>query len=128
MKRVITILFLALAFISNNAWSSDTEASCFLREKEIKKGKWRTLEKFWNAKGTAFFRAPGGATIKVRYGKILGKDRQKQKLDGSTMMKLSVGSWSVAYARMQIKTERDTRLTYAVCPGGIGLSSPKIRF
>ncbi len=45
----------------------------------VRKGDWRTLETFFNAKGVAFFRAPVGATIKVRYGVgWLGKDRQVQ--------------------------------------------------
>ena len=104
-------------------------SSCLIREKYVKKGKWRTLEKFWNAKGTAFFRAPAGATIKVRYGVgWFGKDRQKQTLDGFNYKKLSVGSWSVSYARMQIKVARSGNFTYSACPGGVGLKFPTIRF
>ncbi|MCX2681867.1 hypothetical protein OOZ15_18070 [Galbibacter sp. EGI 63066] len=56
----------------------------YIRYKNAKKNKWTTLEWFFNAKGVAFFREPVGATIKVRYGiGWLGKDRQKQKLDGN---------------------------------------------
>ena len=33
-----------------------TGPECFLRTKYVKRGKWRTLESFWNAKGTAFFK------------------------------------------------------------------------
>ena len=101
---------------------------CFLRIKYVRSGKWRTLESFWNAKGTAFFRAPKGAKIKVRYGKFFGKDRQKNTLDGTTYKKLAVGSWSLTYARMQIQVAKDTQVTYVICPGGVALKSPTIRF
>ena len=100
-----------------------------LKHKYIKAGGWRTVEYFWNAKGTAFFKAPAGAQIKVRYGAgWLGFDRQKQTLDGSTYKKLSVGSGSIALARMQIKVRENTLVTYDVYPGGIGLVTPPIRF
>jgi hypothetical protein len=39
-----------------------------IKIKRITSGDWRTVESFWNAKGTAIFRAPPGAQIKVRYG------------------------------------------------------------
>lgn len=92
-----------------------------LRTKFAKKGKWRTLEKFWNAKGSAFFKAPNGAKIKVRYSVgWFGKDRQKQTLNGSDYKRLSIGRWSVTYARIQIKVSTNTDVTYDVYPGGGG--------
>ena len=104
--------------------------STMIRAKYVKKGKWRTLEKFWNAKGSAFFRAPEGAKIKVRYGGgwWFGKNRQKQTLNGSDYKRLSVGGWSFVYAKMQMKVSRSTNVTYDVYPGGVAISSPKIRF
>lgn len=36
--------------------------------KHINSGDWRTVEWFFNANGTAFFKAPAGAQIKVRCG------------------------------------------------------------
>ena len=100
-----------------------------LRTKHVKKGDWRTLESFWNAKGTAFFRAPAGAQIKVRYGVgWFGKDRQKQTLNGTEYKRLSVGSWSVTRARMQIKVKESTNVTYDIIPGGIALTSPEVAF
>lgn len=103
--------------------------ACFLREKYVKKGSWRTLESFWNARGAAFFKAPAGARIKVRYGVgWFGKDRQKQTLNGYDYKKLDVGAWSVTYARMQMKLSSSTYVTYLVCPGGIGTAFPPIHF
>lgn len=100
-----------------------------IQTKHIKKGKWRTVESFWNAKGTAFFRAPSGAKIKVRYGVgFLGFDRQKKTLDGSEYKKLSVGRGSIARARMQVKVSDSTDITYDVYGGGVALKSPKVRF
>jgi hypothetical protein len=100
-----------------------------LRTKFVKAGSWRTLESFWNAKATAFFRMPNGAQIKVRYGTgFLGFDRQKQTLDGQSFKKLTVGTGSVAYARMQMKVATDTEVTYDIYPGGVAVISPKVPF
>ena len=65
----------------------------------------------------------------MRYGVgWFGKDRQKQKLDGTTYKRLSVGKWSITRARMQIKVSQDTELTYDVVPAGSPLGAPAIRF
>ena len=62
-----------------------------LRTKRIEAGDWRTVESFWNAEGTAFFKLPAGASIKVRYGVgFLGINRQRQTLNGSDYKTLSV--------------------------------------
>lgn len=59
-----------------------------IRTKRITSGGWRTVETFWNAAGTAFFKAPAGAQIKVRYGVgWFGFDRQKQTLNGNDYKK-----------------------------------------
>lgn len=100
-----------------------------IRTKQAKGGKWTTLESFWNASATAFFRFPVGATIKVRYGAgWLGFDRQKQTLDGTPYKRLSVGSGSIAYARIQIKVPQTTNVTYDVYPGGVPVTTPEIPF
>jgi len=100
-----------------------------LKTKLVQKGKWTTLEKFVNAKGSAFFRLPAGATIKVRYAAwIFGKDRQKQTLDGENYKKLVVGGWSLFVARMQISVPEDATVNYDVYPGGVAIKSPKISF
>lgn len=100
-----------------------------IRTKRVTSGGWRTVESFWNAKGTAFFRAPSGATIKVRYGAgILGFDRQKQALNGVDFKKLSVGIASISYARMQVRVSQTTDVTYDVYPGGVAVQSPEIPF
>lgn len=100
-----------------------------LRIRRVKKGKWRTVESFWNASGTAFFRLPRGARIKVRYGVgWFGKDRQKQTLDGDDFRELSVGGWSVTRARMQVRVSETTEITYDVYPGDVSISFPEVRF
>lgn len=100
-----------------------------IREKFVKKGKWETLEWFFNANGVAFFKAPKDASVKVRYGVgWLGKDRQKQKLDGGTYKKISVGKWSLTRARMQIKVKEDSTVTFYVDGSGVGQNFPKIDF
>ncbi|MCB9433667.1 MAG: hypothetical protein H6668_16975 [Ardenticatenaceae bacterium] len=100
-----------------------------VKTKYIEKGKWRTVEFFWNAKGTAFFKLPPGAQIKVRYGVgWLGKDSQKQTLNGEDYKELSVSGASIAYARMQIKVKASAQVTYELRPEGIGISSPKVPF
>ena len=126
---LVSLWFLSLGFASTHLPAPPSAPSqCFLQTKYVKKGKWRTLEKFWNAKGTAFFKAPKGAKIKVRYGKWFGKNRQKRTLNGVDYKKLSVGGWSLSYARMQIKVAKHTEVTYVICPGGVALKSPPIRF
>jgi hypothetical protein len=90
--------------------------------KHVKKGGRRTLESFWNAKADIVFVRPAGATVKIRYGstkKYLGKDRQKQRLQGNQAVVLKVGSYSAVRARVQIYVERDTDVTYYLYPGGV---------
>ena len=100
-----------------------------LRTKRVESGKWRTLESFWNAKGTAFFRAPSGAKIKVRYGVgWFGFDRQEQTLNGSDFKKLEVGMGSVARARMQMRVSQTADVTYDVYGGGVAVTSPEVLF
>jgi hypothetical protein len=100
-----------------------------IRTKRITQGGWRTLELFWNANGTAFFKAPRGAKIKVRYGVgWLGFDRQKQTLNGTDYKKLGVGLGSLGYARMQITVSQTTDVTYDVYGDGVARLSPEISF
>jgi len=101
-----------------------------LRTKFVKAGDWRTLESFWNSKATAFFKAPEGAKVKIRYGDgwIFGYDRQKQTLDGETYKKLTVGNWSIVYARIQISVLRDTNVSYDIYPGSVSVMSPSAPF
>jgi len=100
-----------------------------LRTKHVRRGGWRTVEQFWNAKGTAFFRHPAGTRIKVRYGVgFLGKDGQQQTLNGTDYKKLSIGFGAVTRARMQIKVDENTEVTYDVYGGGVAVTSPEINF
>jgi hypothetical protein len=100
-----------------------------IRTKQIEAGDWRTVESFWNANGTAFFKFPVGASIKVRYGLgFLGFDRQKQTLNGSDYKKLSVGTGSIARARMQIKVSQTTDVTYDIYGDGVAVTTPEIPF
>jgi hypothetical protein len=59
-------------------------------------GKTSTVESFWNATGTAFFRAPAGTKINVKYGVgWASSNQQTQTLDGQKVKKLSVGTGSI---------------------------------
>ncbi len=81
----------------------------------VKAGDWRTLNTYWNSPaGTGRFLLPAGAQIKVRYGDgwPLGKDRQKQTLDGIHPKDLVIGKWSLLVARMQIKVQSDSRINF----------------
>lgn len=100
-----------------------------IRTKQVEAGDWRTVESFLNANGTAFFKLPVGASIKVRYGiGFLGIDRQKQTLNGLDYKKLSVGTGSLARARMQIKVSKTTDVTYDVYGDGVAVMTPEILF
>ena len=84
------------------------------RRKLVRAGDWRTLESFWNTTADGLFISPAGAQIKIRYGGgwPVGRDAQKQTLDGTATKKLSVGRASLVYARMQMKVARDVEVTY----------------
>ena len=100
-----------------------------IRTKRVTGSDWRTVESFWNAAGTAFFRTPSGAQIKVRYGVgWFGFDRQKQTLNGRDFRKLSVGLGSLGYARMQVKVSQTTDVVYDVYGDGVARSLPEIPF
>jgi len=100
-----------------------------ITRKHISSGNWRTVESFWNAKGTAFFQAPAGAQIKVRYGiGWFGFDRQKQTLDGVEYKKLVVGLGSLGRARMQIRVAQTADVTYDLYGDGLVRPSPEISF
>lgn len=95
----------------------------------MRRGEWRTLETFWNVTDTIFFKGPAGAQIKVRFsGGFVGFDRQRQTLDSPTVKKLSVSKLSLLVARVQIRTQNDTDVTYAVEPGDVAQLSPEVQF
>lgn len=91
---------------------------CGERFKFVEKGGWRTLEWFWNVpSSTCYFRDPGDAEIKVRYGVgFFGADGQKQKLDGRSVKELNVAGASFFFARMQMKVKNSTEVVYVYCP------------
>jgi|SoiMethySBSTD1v2_1073268.scaffolds.fasta_scaffold611686_3 hypothetical protein len=100
-----------------------------VKTKSIVSGSWRTIESFWNASGTAFFRQPGGTRIKLRYGiGWLGFDSQKQTLNGTEYKKLVVGFGSVAYVRMQVEVRQTTDVTYDIYGEGVAVTTPEIPF
>jgi hypothetical protein len=100
-----------------------------LRTRLLTGGTTHTVESFWNASATAFFREPAGAKINVKYGKgWLSTNVQEQTLDGVTYKKLSVGKGSLVYARMRVKPPQTAEVTYDVYPGGVSQSSPTIKF
>src|SRR5215213_2832908 len=100
-----------------------------IRSKFVTAGDWRTLETFWNVTTTAFFQAPAGAEIKIRYsGWWFGVDRQRQTLDGNTIKRLAVSPWSVFTARIQIRVNQNTNVTYDVEPGNVAVMPPGTQF
>lgn len=100
-----------------------------LRRRCVEPGGWVTLEEFWNARGTAFFRRPSGAKIRVRYGfGWFGTSSQERTLDGDSYEKLSVGAAGVARARMQVTVSRTSDVVYEVHGGGVAVEFPEHRF
>jgi hypothetical protein len=100
-----------------------------IREKRLPGGVTQTVETYWNATGTAFFRGPVGAKINVKYGKgRFSVNRQVQTLDGTTVKKLTVGKASIFLARMRVKVERTSDVTYDVYPGNVSISAPEVSF
>ena len=90
------------------------------RIKDVKAGKWRTLESGWNAKFSCRFVKPAGAKIKIRYGGKwpFGKNSQNRTLDGNNAETVHVGLGSLAYARVQMKVQRETEVTYTYIATG----------
>ncbi len=100
-----------------------------IRSKFVTAGDWRTLETFWNVTTTAFFQAPEGAEIKIRYSAWwVGVDRQRQTLDGLSIKRLAVSRWSVFTARIQIRVKQNSNVTYDVEPGDVAVMPPNIKF
>src|SRR5215204_5501470 len=98
-----------------------------VREKFVRSGDWRTLETFWNVTTTAWFQKPAGAEVKIRYsGWWFGADRQRQRLDGSTVKRLVISRWSVFTARLQIRVTNDTAVIYVVEAGDVANLPPGI--
>src|SRR5215208_4439828 len=96
-----------------------------VREKFVRSGDWRTLETFWNVTTTAWFQKPAGAEVKIRYsGWWFGADRQRQRLDGSTVKRLVISRWSVFTARLQIRVTNDTAVIYVVEAGDVANLPP----
>jgi hypothetical protein len=100
-----------------------------IRTKHLSSGKTQTLESYWNATGTAFFRGPTGATINVKYGKGRASvNTQRQVLDGNSIKKLSISKGSIFYARMRMKVPKSADVTYDVYPGDVAITTPEEPF
>lgn len=100
-----------------------------LKDVHLTGGTTHTVESFWNARGTAFFKGPEGAKINVKYGKgRLSRNTQAQTLDGHTYKRLRVGAGSLLLARMRVKVTQSTDITYDVYPGGVAVNAPEIPF
>lgn len=107
----------------------ETISLAWIQEKYIESGSWRTVERFWNARATAFFRAPRGARIRVRYGLGFARvNRQTQTLDGREYKRLRVGVGSFAYARMQVRVAQSSWVKYDLLPGSVAVTTPSIAF
>ncbi|MDQ0078277.1 hypothetical protein [Arthrobacter oryzae] len=105
------------------------EIAMVVKRVQLPSGTTQTLERFWNASATAFFRGPAGATINVKYGKgRFSRNVQKQTLDGVTIKKLTVGAGSLVFARMRMKVPTPSVVEYDVMPGGVARPSPEFDF
>ncbi|GAA4745527.1 hypothetical protein [Flavisolibacter ginsenosidimutans] len=85
------------------------------KTKTVQRGDWRTLESGWNFHCYVQFLLPRGAQVKIRYGGgwPFGWDSQNKTLNGQTTVQLEVTSGSSkAYARVQIKVQETTAVTY----------------
>ncbi|KIA74374.1 hypothetical protein ANMWB30_09470 [Arthrobacter sp. MWB30] len=100
-----------------------------VRSVQLPGGTTQTLESFWNATATGFFRGPAGAIINVKYGKgRFSVNRQKQTLDGQTLKVLKVGKGSLVWARMRMKVPVSSVVDYDVMPGDVAQPSPDFQF
>jgi hypothetical protein len=100
-----------------------------IRAKRLPGGRTSTVESFWNSTGTAFFRAPVGTKINVKYGVgWASSNQQTQTLDGQTFKKLSVGMGSITYARMRVKPLQDADVEYEFYPGNVAITTPTQHF
>ena len=86
------------------------------RDKIVQPGKWRTLETHWSrTKVRFYFRRPSGAKVRVRYGYgWFSKNRQKHTLDGSNVKIISIGSWGLTRAKIQMKSTSEIQVIYEV--------------
>ncbi|MCC6179493.1 MAG: hypothetical protein IT305_29640 [Chloroflexi bacterium] len=86
----------------------------YRRHSFVRAGDWRTVATLWNTNAIGVFRLPAGAEIKIRYGDgwPIGWDSQRQTLDGRTDRAISVGGWSIFVARMQVRVQHDTAVTW----------------
>lgn len=82
----------------------------------VNAGKWRTLETHWSSAEIRFyFRNPQGAKIRVRYGYgWLSKNRQTQTVDGNSEKIISIGTWGLTRAKVQMKTLNNSNITYDI--------------
>lgn len=91
-------------------------------EIDVKRGDWRTVYQQWGsgAKTHGVFTRPAGMQIKVRYGVgWLGRDRQKQLLDGVDPKRLEIGgATTYLRARFQVKAQADTHLIWELLREG----------
>lgn len=102
-----------------------------IKTKFVTKGRWQTLEYFWNHSGTAFFVYPQGARIRVRYGsgkRWRGFTGQEKELTGRQWLKINVGGMATAArARLQISVMEDTHVTYQIYLGSAVVSTPELQ-
>lgn len=93
-------------------------------ENEIKAGAWRTVHWIWGSGVPTHgeFKLPVGAQIKVRYGYgWLGRDKQKQTLDGTTKVLTAKGVSTYLRVRFQVKVKQDTRVRWILAVEGPGV-------
>ena len=86
---------------------------------QVRAGGWRTLHGGWNISFQCRFLAPAGARVRAKYGGgWFSWTRQNQTLDGVAYKTVSIGSGSLAYARVQIRVQQDTIVDYTYVATG----------
>ena len=63
MKVLLIAIMLSVCVATS--WAQPEAPICGMREFLVPAGGWRTLERFWNAKATLFFKMPKGAVVQV---------------------------------------------------------------
>lgn len=115
--RIAVLAVLLGAAFTATIHAQAADAATVERTTWVSAGSYRTLAGLWHTTAVGTFRCPAEARIRVRYGYgWLARNRQNQTLDCDSYKRLSVGAWSVLYARMQIKvpTSQYVQWTYTV--------------
>jgi hypothetical protein len=116
---LLAVALVAAILFAQAISATNAQAASVVRENYVTAGDYRTVATLWNTTAVGEFRCPAGAKIRVRYGVWpFEYNRQQQDLDCQTAKRLSVGSWSLVRAKMQIKVPTSTWVTWTYITEG----------